>query len=167
MNNSFKLNSTALDRFASYIKNNITGKLIPLPVMPEGISESVTANYSTQDIVGASAPRILYSNTSAPTISISLRNLTEDYLASGFDSLRQYVQAIQALTYPMYYSGTVSSPEVSVKLGNFSFIGVTNSVNVSWGNTVKNGEIMSCSVDIQITRIRESVMGATYIESGK
>lgn len=154
----------SVDRFTSYIRNEITDKVIPLPVMPEGISESVTANYSTQDIVGASAPRILYSSTSAPTISMSLRNLTEDYLAEGFSSLREYVRALQALTYPTYSSGTVNAPSVTVKLGNFSFTGVTNSVNVTWGTVVKDGEIMSCSVDLQFTRIRSEVVGATYIE---
>lgn len=157
----------SVDRFVSQIVNNVTGKVIKFPVMPEGISESVTANYSTQDIVGASAPRILYSSTSAPTVSVSLRNLTEDYLAEGFSSLREYVRALQALTYPTYSSGTVNAPSVTVKLGNFSFTGVTNSVNVTWGTVVKDGEIMSCSVDLQFTRTRDSVYGATYIEAGK
>ena len=163
MNRSIKLESPG-ERFTSYIRNEITGKVITLPVMPEGISESITANYSTQDIVGASAPRILYSSTSAPTISMSLRNLTEDYLAKDFSSLREYVRALQALVYPTYSGGTVSSPEVVVKLGDRAFRAVTNSVNVSWGNVVKNNEILSCSVDLQFTRIRSEVVGATYIE---
>lgn len=165
--NRIKLTKYNQDRFTAQIVNNITGTTILLPVMPEGISESVSANYSTQDIVGASAPRILYSSTSAPTISLSLRNLTEDYLAEGFDSLRDYVRALQALTYPIYTAGNVTAPSVTVQLGNFTFNGVTNSVNVMWGDTVKNGEIMSCSVDLQFTRTRDSVVGATYIEAGK
>lgn len=165
--NRITVSNQSQTRFTAKIVNNITGTSIYLPVMPEGISEGVTANYSTQDIVGASAPRILYSSTSAPTIALSLRNLTEDYIAEGFSSLREFVRALQALTYPVYSSGTVTAPSVTVILGNFTFNGVTNSVNVTWGNAVKDGEIMSCSVDLQFTRTRDSVVGATYIEAGK
>lgn len=153
-----------LERFVSGITNEITDTRIPFPVMPEGINESVTANYSTQDIVGASAPRILYSSTTAPAITLSLKNLTEDYVPSGFSSLREYVRALQALAYPVYTAGVVSAPEITLQLGNFIIHGVTNSVSVSWGNLVKKGEIISCSVDLSITRTRDAVYGATYIE---
>ena len=162
MNNSIKIKLS--NKFPVQITYEITGTIIVIPVMPESISESVSANYSTQDIVGASAPRILYSSTSAPTISLTLKNLTEDYLPEGFSSLRELVRAFQALTYPTYYSGTVTAPEVTVKLGNRSFKGVTNSVSVSWGNTVKDGEILNCTVDLQFTRTRNTVEGATIIE---
>jgi len=153
-----------LDRFVSGITNEITGTRIPFPVMPEGISESVTANYSTQEIVGASAPRILYSSTTAPTITLSLKNLTEDYIPSGFSSLREYVRALQALAYPVYTAGVVSAPEITLQLGNYTIHGITNSVGVSWGTLVKMGEITSCSIDLSITRTRDAVYGATYIE---
>ena len=73
--------------YAAYIKNNLTGTKIVFPVMPNNISENINANFTQQDIVGASAPRIVYTSTAAKTISLSLQNLTEDYIAPNFKSL--------------------------------------------------------------------------------
>ena len=89
-------------QYNSYVKNNRTGKVMFFPVMPSSISEGISATFAQQDITGASQPRIVYSNTSAKTISLSLQNLSQDYVADGFDNLVAYIRALQALVYPTY-----------------------------------------------------------------
>ena len=153
------------DQYISYIVNNNTGTKIKFPVMPNGISENVTANFTQQDIVGASRPRIVYSSTSANTIGFSLQNLTEDYVVSGFNSLNEYVRTLQALVYPSYPgSGIVKSPDLTLVLGSKAIQCVCTSVNVSWGNTVKEQNITTCNVDMSFIRTRDNVPGATDIE---
>lgn len=150
--------------YAAYIKNNLTGTKIVFPVMPNNISENINANFTQQDIVGASTPRIVYTSTSAKTISLSLQNLSEDYIAPGFKSLLSYIRALQALVYPLYSSsGVVTSPNMTLVLGNRSMSVVCTNVSVSWGQTVKEQQILSCNVDLSFIRTRDDVPGATVI----
>lgn len=145
------------------IRNNNTGTLIPFPVMPQNISESVSANFSQQEIIGASRPRIVYSSTSAKTMNLSLQNLTEDYLAEGFSSLYQYVRALQALTYPEYDGGIVKSPDLTLFLGDRTMSCVATNVTVNWGNVVVENQIKSCNVDIALLMTRNNIPGSTWI----
>lgn len=159
------------DKFTGFIRNNLTGTLIKFPVTPQNISETVSASFTQQDIVGASVPRIIYSNTSAQTISVSLQNLTEDYVAQGFDNLISYVRALQALVYPNYSGGLVKSPNLTLVLGSVSYSCVCSSVNVSWGDVITwtktkaQSFFKSCNVDLQFIITRNSVIGATEMES--
>jgi len=156
------------DLFTSFIVNNNTGTTIYFPVMPNNISESVSANFTQQDIVGASVPRIIYSSTSAKTMSFSLQNLTEDYIAQGFNSLLEYVRALQSLAYPTYQSGgIVKSPDLTLVLGSRAISCVCTSCNVSWGNLVKEQNITSCNVDLSLLTTRDDVPGSTDIMIGR
>lgn len=156
---------TYTDKYTAYIKNNLTNTIIPLVVMPQGLSETIAANFTQQDIVGASRPRIVYNNTSAKTMSMSLQNLTEDYVAEGFGSLYEYVRAFQALAYPEYNAGVVKSPDLTLVLGDRSMACVCTNVSVNWGELVKENQITSCSIDLQflMTRLNGDVPGATWI----
>ena len=153
-------------QFVAYIRNNLTGTKIPFPVMPQSISESTNANFTQQDIVGASVPRVVYNSTAAKTMSFSLQNLTEDYVASGFKNLKQYVRALQALTYPTYGSGgIVNSPNITIVLGDRSMKCVCTNVSVSWGTLTREQQILSCNVDLSFLMTRGDVPGATTIET--
>lgn len=152
--------------FDAYIYNVLTDLKIYFPVMPKSISESVSANFTQQDIVGASRPRIVYTSTSAKTMSLSLQNLTEDYVANGFSDLLQYIRALQALAYPMYSaSGIVSSPDLRLVLGDRTMSCVCTSVNVSWGELTRENRIMTASVDLQLLMTRPGVPGVTDIQN--
>lgn len=140
-------------------------KEIPMNVMPKSIGETVTANFNIQDIIGASVPRIVYSSTSAKQISFSLDNLTEDYMPQGYN-LRSYIAALQSLVYPTYSGEMVNPPRVHLILGNKSYNAVCTNVSVSWGELVKNNDIIRASVDLSFTAIRYDVPGATYIQQG-
>ena len=155
--------------YAAYIQDHNTGVRIIFPVMPDGISEAISASFSQQEIIGASRPRIVYSNTSAKTLNLSLQNLREDYIAPGFDSLDAYVRALQSLVYPTYGSGgIVKSPNLTLTLGNKSYSCVCTNVSVSWGNIVSNDNtIMSCNADLAFLITRSGVPGATEILENK
>lgn len=154
------------NRFYCGVRNNLTGLVIPFPVMPDGISESISANFTQQDIIGASRPRIVYSSTGAKTLSLSLKNLTEDYIMEGFANLLQYVRALQALAYPEYSSAIVKSPDLTLFLGEDRTMScVCTSVSVTWGSTVKDQRITTCSVDLNFLMTRPSIPGATDVQN--
>jgi hypothetical protein len=164
-----KLDGDESGKFTSYIRNNLTQTMIKFPVTPTNISESVSANFTQQDIIGASIPRIVYSNTSAQTMTLSLQNLTSDYVQLGFDNLLSYVRAIQALAYPSYSGGIVKSPDLTLVLGRVSYSCVCTNVSVSWSEDVINtgggSFYKSCNIDLQLLITRNSVPGATEIEN--
>ena len=151
------------DKYTAYIKNNLTNTIIPFISMPQGLTETIAANFTQQDIVGASKPRIVYNNTSAKTMNLSLQNLTEDYVAEGFTSLYEYVRAFQALAYPEYNAGIVKSPDLTLVLGDRSMSCVCTNVSVTWGELVKENQITSCNIDLVLLMTRENVPGATWI----
>lgn len=153
------------ERYTAYIYNNITNKKIPFISMPQNISESISATFTQQAIVGASVPRVVYSNTSAKTMGLSLQNVTEDYLPQGYSSLREYTKAFQALVYPTYSaSGIVTSPNMTLVLGDRSMKCVCTNVNITWGSLVREQQIISCNIDLQLLMTRPSVPGATDVE---
>lgn len=155
--------------FIAAIHNNVTGTHISLPVMPQNISEGISSSFAQQEIVGASAPRIVYSSTGAKQISFSLQNLTEDYLIAGFYSLADYVYALQALVYPEYaqMGGLVKPPDLTLILGDKSISCICTSVNVQWGELVRDQQILSCNVDFTFLQTRKIIVGATSIEEGR
>jgi hypothetical protein len=177
-----------------WIYNIITSDLIILPQTPVNFSENYTANFANQEIIGSSRPIVMYTGTSLRTINFSLQNLSQSYLPAGYDSLTDYVHAIQSLEFPEYSdTGVVKAPTCKLQLGNRSFIGVVNSVNVNWGDEVynrnygqdtigiresygeydndynayriTNGERIRCNIDISFTNTRKSgeIPGATEI----
>lgn len=157
--------ASKIGRYSALVRNLVTGTIIYFPVMPENISETQSANFTQQDIIGASRPRIIYASTSAKTISLSLRNLTEDYVVEGFTDLLQYVRALQALVYPEYNAaGVVKAPSLTLVLGDRSMSCVCTNVSVSWGSVVKEQRITSCNVDLSFLMTRPRVDEASFIE---
>lgn len=132
MNHTYIHEDNHANRYIAKIRNNLTGKEIPFTVMPKNINESINANFAQQAIVGASVPRIVYSNTSAKTLSIDLENLTEDYVPEGYPDLLQYVRAFQALVYPTYNGDIVNSPNLTLFLGDRQMSCVCTNVSVTW-----------------------------------
>lgn len=152
--------------FLTFIRNNNTGKMIYFPVTPTGISEGISANFTQQDIIGASRPRIVYSSTGAKTMTLSLQNLTEDYISEGFNDLLSFVRALQALAYPVYSDGgLVKAPDLTLVLGDRSMSCVCTSVSVSWGELVRNQRHKSANVDLTLLMTRPSIPGAVQIEN--
>lgn len=154
------------NEFLCYIRNNNTGRTIIFPVSPSGVSESISANFTQQDIIGASRPRIVYASTGAKQMTLSLQNLTEDYVATGFMDLLSYIRALQALAYPTYSEGgLVKAPDLTLVLGDRSMSCVCTSVNVSWGELVRNQRHKSANVDLVLLMTRPSIPGAVNIEN--
>ena len=132
--------------FLTFIRNNNTGKMIYFPVTPTGISENISANFTQQDIIGASRPRIVYSSTGAKTMTLSLQNLTEDYISEGFNDL-------------------LKARDLTLVLGDRSMSCVCTSVSVSWGELVRNQRHKSANVDLTLLMTRPSIPGAVQIEN--
>lgn len=125
-----------------WIDNFVTGEHIVLPQTPVNWGENYSANYASQDIIGSSRPRIMYTGTTLRTMSFSLQNLSQSYLPAGYESLTDYVHKLQALCFPEYSStGVITAPDCHLQIGGRGFRGVFTAVNVSWGDEVYNQNV--------------------------
>lgn len=67
----------------NFSANDKSQYLIELPMYPEEVSESISAQWSTQNVLGRSSPLSAYSNTSLKSVSFSL-DLHRDFLTGSF-----------------------------------------------------------------------------------
>lgn len=122
-----------------WIDNLITGEHIVLPQTPMNWGENYSANYASQEIIGSSRPRMMYTGTSLRTMTFSLQNLHRSYLPNGYSSLSDYVHRLQALCFPEYSdSGIITAPDCHLQMGERGFQGIVTAVNVTWGDEVYN-----------------------------
>lgn len=144
------------------IKNVRLGVSIPLTLAPKTISESISANFTQQAIVGKSQPVIAYTDTGARQLSISLE-VSDEILPYGFNDITSYVRALKQLVYPSYSGDRVLAPECEVYIANVSMIGVCQSINVSWDGRYGSNKIVKASVDMTFMETKSLVNGAVSI----
>lgn len=162
------------DWFSAYIvstSSNIT--MLPLPTIPEQVSDQLQLNTYEQAIVGRSAPIISYVNTGARNVSFTIA-LADDYMPTDQSgkqySITEYIAALKSLTYPEYSSDKITAPDVVCKIGNVKISGIVSSVSVTWkgplSSVVAGGCFSRADVQISIKEVRATVRGASYIKNG-
>jgi hypothetical protein len=108
----------------SYIRDLITGEYLIFQFFPEEVSESVTANYTTTEIIGRSHPIYGYSGSSGRSFSLDLKFM--DFGDKDKYDVDYYCRWLQSLCYPDYVengpSGFIKPPHaVKVRMGNFLY----------------------------------------------
>lgn len=157
-----------LDWFDASISCASFGVSLPLPTIPESVSESINLNTSEQEILGRSAPIISYSSTGARKISFTIA-LVDDYMPTGYNIV-SYINALKSLEYPNYTSNNLIPPSVVIKLGAINAQGIINSVSINWkgplSNLISGGTYRGADVSISFTEVREAAKGTFEIRNG-
>ena len=118
--------------FNCYIKNNLSGDIIPFIFTPDSISDTLSASFSEEAIPGASAPVITYSGTGARKVSITIL-VPIDYLPSGYQNTEDYINAFRRLVYPNYKGGdNIQPPSCTLHLTNLIMYGACTGVNIDY-----------------------------------
>ena len=115
------------DYYDSYIMNLATTSIIEFH-LPSELSDSMSANFESQNVRGRSAQYHGYNDSGPRSISFSIE-LQADYCKEEFNIT---IAKLKALTYPVYTNGVIY-PSCVIKLGNVltgQFI--INSVGVSY-----------------------------------
>lgn len=114
-----------------YIYNLITNEKIIFKTTPEGVTESYQASWSSQEVLGRSAPYLAYNNNSARTADYSV--LLDRNIMGDPDYLKTIDQC-KRLVYPKYTGGgLVIPPYCYVRFGGMlKMFAIVESVNVSW-----------------------------------
>jgi hypothetical protein len=131
------------------VEVTIGNTLIYMPCWPEQVSDGVDANYDILNVMGRSAPYVIYSYTGERVIEFTFKlhremldtpvaMLTEDIInnpnsvATRAGEIDRIVRIIESAVYPNY-DGTVAAVRTQVKIGNTLFIsGVMTSQSTNW-----------------------------------
>jgi hypothetical protein len=147
---------------------------MPLPIIPEEISDNVSAIFSPIDILGRSSPLQGYSGGSSRVVSFSLKLHEDLYMFNTSTNepygtpnlyLNNLVAYLKSLVFPQYTT-TIVPPEVIIVIGRTIGIrGVPKSVDVSWSGPI-NLDTMTykeCTVSFSMEEITDKPYNASDI----
>lgn len=170
-----RISSNPPSWYKAYIVSNsssIVAHQLPLPTIPNSVSESVVANTNDQQIVGRSAPIVSYLSTGARTVSFTFA-VADEYMPTynGYKyTIHTYINALKSLVYPRYTKSNIISPQCVLHLGNITLKGIVTNVSVTWNGPVSNfiygGNFTRADINLQFKEVTGTVKGAIDIKSG-
>lgn len=131
----------------NYIYLYHTDTFIVIPAYPETFTDSMSVNYSAENVLMRSAPIFSYSSSGPRTINVDIKMHREMMLQINYgvsnakvdiqdDYVDELVKQIQAAVLPTYSAATkmVDPPMVAVRFGNEIFCKgvITGSVSVTY-----------------------------------
>lgn len=165
--------------YITSISSNIQENELPLPTLPQQVSESVSLNTYDQAIVARWAPIISYTSTNARTISFTI-GIADDYMPYNQSqkrvfTIQEYINALKSLEYPRYVSNNktnaseVVPPQCVLKLANIKASGIITSVNVNWNgplsSAIYGGTYSRADVSIQFKEVSNTVKGSITVKN--
>jgi hypothetical protein len=146
------------------IVNLTTGKIINLTHIPEELEDSNGASFSEVNIQGRSAPVLGYDGGGPRTVRFSIQ-LHDDYCPEG---IKQAVQDLKALTYPLYSGSKITPPRCYVRIGNILRItGVCDDVSVNWKKPYRDGVFVYADVSVSFKAAMEVPLSANDVQWGE
>lgn len=130
------------ENFGSYIINLASKQWVPLPVIPEQVSEAVASVWGETSIIGRSAGYRSYQGTSNRTVSFGLKfhlDLLHELSLTNNIDLTNIVDFLKSLCYPEYRPSQIRPPVCILKLADVIKIrGTCNSVNATHSLPIKD-----------------------------
>ena len=123
------------DYITCYIYNLITNKRIQFRTIPDGVNENYSVEWTSQDIMGRSAPYLAYMGNPARTVDYTV---TLDRNIMGDPDFQNVINDCKKLVYPKYTGGgIVVPPYCYIRFGGMvKMFAVVDSVGVSWSGPV-------------------------------
>jgi hypothetical protein len=129
------------------------------------LQEQSSVAYTDVNILGRSAPIVVYSSTGSRTVTVTLHITAE---SNAKKEVIDEVAWLQALKYPTYTRVTMLPPPiVLLSFGGFMSIrGVVETVNPTWGDslTAKN-EPLHAEVEVSVKEVVKTPYGADYVRN--
>lgn len=146
----------------SYIYLYHLDKQFNIPVTPDPISNTLAVSFSTEKILGRSAPQITFSNAGPRTQNVTLvlhRQLAALENNNNENVVDDLINALSAATLPKYADSyrAVIPPSVLIRFGNESCIRgvVADSLSVqSSGAWLKNGKMSIETISFSVTEVQ-------------
>lgn len=145
-----------------------TRTIIRLPLYPDEISDSISASWQSQDILGRSSPVTSYMSTNYREVSFGFelhRELLfncDNYLKNVKNKGRnarnknythiatteEILSILRLACYPVYLKNGLMSPVVVFRFGEFFCKGFMESVSYTWKKPIIDNKYMLCDISI-------------------
>lgn len=138
-----------------------------LPIYPDEISDSLSASWSTQQIVGRSSPIAAYIGTDFRKVSFSMELHRELLAEKGNPTgkMESLIRVIEKSVYPEYLSQGLTPPITTFRFGDFYARGYVESVSNTWKKPIINDMYMIASMSISMCCYPKSVISASNLGS--
>lgn len=172
--------SSTLKNVTDTFKNNTNGTgtlagsfltthtIIRLPLYPDEISDSISASWQSQNILGRTSPVTSYMSTNYREVSFGftlhrellfncdsyLKNIkNKDRITRGrnyshINTTEEILSILRLACYPVYVSNGLMSPTVCFRFGEFFCKGFMESVSYTWKKPIIDNKYMVCDVNI-------------------
>lgn len=123
-----------------------------LPMYPDEVSDSQSAIWSSQQIIGRSSPIVAYTGTDARKISFNMtlhREMSTSYKYK--DDIEDIIKLIRSALYPKYMTVGLIPPKIRVVLGELAVDGILENASFNWKKPIIDKKYMVCDVGMQIT----------------
>lgn len=154
----------------SYIYLYHLDKQFNIPVTPDTISNSLSVQFSTETILGRSAPQITFASAGPRTQQVTLslhRQLMALENENNIDAVDDLINALQACTLPRYADSykALIPPSLLIRFGNETCIRgvIQGSVNItSSGAWLKNGKMSVATINFSVIEVQP--FSADYVQ---
>lgn len=118
-----------------YIYDLLNDRKIEFKTLPENVSENFASEWSSESVMGRSAPYLAFNGNPSRTVDYSV-TLNRDIL--GDPDFQNTINKCKMLVYPNYVGGgIVTPPYCYVRFGGMiKMFAVVDSVSVSWEGSI-------------------------------
>lgn len=143
------------DYITCYIYNLITNELIQFKTLPDGVNENYASEWSTQEIMGRSAPYLAYTGNPARSVDYTV---TLDRNIMGDPDFNNTILKCKRLVFPNYSGNIVIAPYCYIRFGGMvKMFAIVESVGVSWsGGVIATDKVPNAKRPWEVFRTTES-----------
>ena len=138
-----------------------------LPVYPEDVSKSISANYSDANIIGRPVSISMYTGTSDPSVSFTLKMHRENYVKNADvvdrNNIDAIVSLIEAANYPSFVQNGTFPPIVTYKFGDTEIVGKQTGYQCKWSGPKIEGKYMYVELNITVDVLTNDILNADRI----
>ena len=157
---------------SSYVYLYHIDKKFDIPVTPDSISNTASVSYSTEPVLGRSAPLVTFSSAGprVQNVSLSLHRQMMDLENGSSDTVDNLIKALVAATLPSYIdaSKAIVPPSILCRFGNETCIRGVIQGDVQCqasGPWLKNGKMAMIQISFNILEV-ENFSAESAIQDG-
>lgn len=138
-----------------YSENAVRNTTMRLPCYPDSVSDTMTALWQTQQVIGRTSPVSIYSGADDRKISFSMKLHRDMRIPSDSGLVENTVDDVITLLrsgiYPIYVSSGLYPPVTTFKFGDLIARGKLESVSINWQPPIVAGGYKLCDVSISLS----------------
>lgn len=151
------------------IYSELAGTSLDIPVYPEELQDSVSANYTQMpELIYQYEPWQLYQSSGpriAPLTFLFHRDMWSGDAADG--KANELIRFFEAMCYPEYAGSIVNSDIATLYIKGETFVrGIVTEVSKKWsGPLLRDGFYAVCELSVSITEVSENPLSASFVRS--